>query len=217
MNCEEFELLGLDVNRNGATPEERAAALEHVLRCSRCSRLVESWQEARAELLLLGDATREAQAPARVEIRLRQEFRARRRPFFFHRRTVVVTAWAMAAAVLIAVGLSWENWLQHRPAHTPAVPPVATVTPGASESENLLVADGDTGSFTLLPGSLPLDMNDAAVMQVRMQRGALGSLGLPVDQERASDWIRVDLLVGEDGVPQAVRLHQDQSQTPSAQ
>jgi len=31
---------------------------------------------------------------------------------------------------------------------------------------------------------------------VGMQRGALSALGLPVDEERVSDWIQVDLLVG---------------------
>jgi hypothetical protein len=45
-----------------------------------------------------------------------------------------------------------------------------------------------------------------------MQRGGLSSLGLPVDEERASDWIQVDLLVGDDGAPEAVRLHQDTTQ-----
>jgi hypothetical protein len=41
-----------------------------------------------------------------------------------------------------------------------------------------------------------------------MQRGALGALGLPVNEERVSDWIQVDLLVGQDGLPKAVRLHE---------
>jgi len=45
-------------------------------------------------------------------------------------------------------------------------------------------------------------------VRVRMQRGALGALGLPVNEERAGEWIQVDLLVGNDGLPQAVRLPQ---------
>jgi hypothetical protein len=213
MNCEEFELLGLDVNRSGATAEERAAAIDHLRHCPRCAGLVESWQEARTDLFLFADATREAETPARVEMRLRQEFRARHRPFFVSRRAAVAAAWAMAAAVLIAVGAYWNVWRGKQPAKAPPVSPVAKVNPAGPEPEQLVLADGNAGSFTPLPGSLPLDMEDAAVMQVRMQRGALGALGFPVDQERASDWISVDLLVGEDGIPQAVRLHQDQMQT----
>jgi len=69
-----------------------------------------------------------------------------------------------------------------------------------------LVADNDAGDFTLLPGSLPQETDDAAIVRVRMQRGALGTLGLPVNEERVSDWIQVDLLVGPDGQPKAVRL-----------
>jgi hypothetical protein len=42
-----------------------------------------------------------------------------------------------------------------------------------------------------------------------MQRGALDALGLTVNEERASDLIQVDLLVGDDGQPQALRLAQN--------
>jgi hypothetical protein len=42
-----------------------------------------------------------------------------------------------------------------------------------------------------------------------MQRGALGALGLPVNEDLANDWIQVDLLVGDDGSPRAVRLLQE--------
>ncbi len=66
--------------------------------------------------------------------------------------------------------------------------------------------DEDSGKFTLLPGSLPSETEEAAIVRVRMQRGALGALGFPVNEERAGEWIQVDLLVGNDGLPQAVRL-----------
>jgi hypothetical protein len=41
---------------------------------------------------------------------------------------------------------------------------------------------------------------------VRMQRGALSGLGFPVNEDSAGEWIQVDLLVGDDGLPQGVRL-----------
>ena len=58
----------------------------------------------------------------------------------------------------------------------------------------------------MLPGAFPGGTDDAAVVRVRMQRGALGAFGLPVNEERAGDVILVDLLVGDDGLPQAVKL-----------
>jgi hypothetical protein len=73
-----------------------------------------------------------------------------------------------------------------------------------------LVADNEGGEFTLLPGSLPQEIDDSSIVRVGMQRGALSALGLPVNEERLSDWIQVDLLVGQDGLPKAVRLPQSQ-------
>jgi hypothetical protein len=54
-----------------------------------------------------------------------------------------------------------------------------------------------------------VDTIDAAILRVRMQRGTLGALGFPVNEERVGEWIQVDLLVGDDGLPQAVRLPQE--------
>jgi hypothetical protein len=68
------------------------------------------------------------------------------------------------------------------------------------------VADNEMSGFTFLPGAFATDSEEAAILRVRLQRGALGALGLPVNEERAAEWIQVDLLVGEDGLPQAVRL-----------
>lgn len=78
----------------------------------------------------------------------------------------------------------------------------ALAAQGAAEE----AAEAAAAEFTLLPGSLPEDAADAAVVRVRLQRGTLVALGLPVSEERAGDWIQVDLLVGESGQPHAVRL-----------
>jgi len=77
------------------------------------------------------------------------------------------------------------------------------------ERDNLpatLTNANDEGEFTLLPGSVPADAEDAAIWRVQMQRGALSALGFPVNEDRAAEWIQVDLLVGNDGLPQGVRL-----------
>jgi len=50
-----------------------------------------------------------------------------------------------------------------------------------------------------------------------MQRASLGALGLSVNEDGASDWISVDLLVADDGTPQGVRLHQDATQPLTAE
>ena len=78
MNCEEFELRGLDLDRADADRQEAAAAAKHAEICGRCSAMLESWREVKCDLRLLRESTRLDSAPARVEMRLKQELRTRR-------------------------------------------------------------------------------------------------------------------------------------------
>jgi anti-sigma factor RsiW len=232
MNCEEFEAVGLGLSRERADwggPEaiEYAAALAHANTCPRCAALQESWQDVQSELRELRAETEDLGAPMRVEMRLRQEFRTTHRTLRM-RAAVVVAAWALAGAAVVISTVSWWNWhlaqsgTAVQSASHPAVkndssgdPAVAAAPANTASADNglsdaadetTLIADNDADDFTLLPGSLPQETGDAAVVRVRLQRGALGALGLPVNEERAAEWIQVDLFVGQDGQPQAVRL-----------
>jgi hypothetical protein len=218
MKCEEFEAIGLE--RGGTQLSEldaalRDAALEHAARCSGCAALQEAWQEARIALQALRETTRDAETPRRVEMRLLQEFEMRHR--VTKARTVAIFAsWALASAAVLVAGVSWWNWRVAQNQHPVSAgdsvtSKVLTPTPSTEPSEPpTLIADNGAGEFTLLPGSLPQEVEDSAIVRVGMQRGALSALGLPVNEERVSDWIQVDLLVGEDGLPKAVRLPESQ-------
>jgi len=85
--------------------------------------------------------------------------------------------------------------------------PAEAIPPAAMELGDVVVA-ANSGDFALLPGVIPPSLEDATVVHVQMQRSALTALGLTVNEEHGTDWIQVDLLVGDDGVPQAVRLPQ---------
>src|SRR5271169_1492954 len=114
MNCEQVEAIVLDLGRDsGADPLERAAAVAHLSHCSRCAALQESWEAAKEELRALGEETLDARAPARVEMRLLQEFRARHRSAVV-RRGAVVAAWALAAAAVLVGAVGSWNWQQSR-------------------------------------------------------------------------------------------------------
>jgi hypothetical protein len=233
MKCEEFEAIGLDAERDASLSEmERVAAQEHASTCSRCAALQDSWQAAGVELRAFAEDTALAQAPARVEMRLRQEFRTQHVTLKM-RRTAVVAAWALAAAAVLVGAVGWRNWrksgqeeaaihlkssqrvasLQANNANgaanreAPVQSAAAVEQPDTAESETLM-ADNEMSDFTLLPGAVAADTTDAEILRVSMQRGSLGALGLPVNEERAGEWIQVDLLVGNDGSPQAVRLPQ---------
>jgi hypothetical protein len=234
MNCEQFETVGLDLDRespNGVDAIERAAAIDHANSCARCAALQESWRDAQIELQALRDMTANVGAPLRVEMRLRQEFFARTRAQKV-RRLALASAWVLASAALLLVGMSWWNWhisneninLQGATSgkndasiSASANPTAGTVAnpttdnyPTEPANEATLIAANDAEDFTLLPGSMAQEIGDGSVVRVRMQRGALGDLGLPVNEERANEWIQVDLFVGQDGQPQAVRLPQAQ-------
>lgn len=224
MKCEEFESIGLDAERNSSlSDEQRVAAREHAATCSRCAALLDSLETAGMELREFAVDTAMAQAPARVEMRLRQEFRTRHETMKV-RRTAVIAASALAAAALLAVAVSWIKWRTDHSASIQSAsnPSVSgnpasgrnTVAPKTSPAQtdptdsDTLMADNELSDFTLLPGTLVADTSDSSILRVRMQRSSLGTLGLPVNEERAGEWIQVDLLVGSDGLPQAVRLPQ---------
>src|SRR5260370_461289 len=110
MTCEEFEAMGLDAERDASLSEvERAAENEHAGTCSRCAALQDSWQAAEAELRAFAEDTAMAQTPARVEMRLRQEFRTRHVTLKVRRRAVIA-AWALAAAAVVVGAGAWLNW-----------------------------------------------------------------------------------------------------------
>ena len=227
MKCEEFEAIGLDAERDSSLSEgQRAAAREHAATCSHCAALQDSWEAAGAELRAFAEDTAMAQAPARVEMRLRQEFRTQHVTLKVH-RAAVIAAWGLAAAAVLVGAIGWINW--RKGGHDEAAnhlksSPSSTNSPAAnansatnqdapaaqsdSADSDTLTADNDLSDFTLLPGALPADTADAAILRVQMQRGSLGALGLPVNEELAGEWIQVDLLVGNDGLPEAVRLPQ---------
>jgi hypothetical protein len=208
MNCKEYEEFGLGAERDSALSAlDREAAKEHAASCSNCAALQDSWQSVRRDLSELASLTSQQQAPARVEMRLRQEFRTRHRTLKIRRR-VVVAGWALAAVAVLVGVMSWRNWNAAR--ELEGARRQATVPSAANATmQETLVADSDLSGFTMLPGSDPADAEGAAIVRVRLQRSSRGVLGLPVNEERAAEWIQVDLLVGDDGLPEAVRLLQE--------
>jgi hypothetical protein len=218
MTCEEFEIAALDLGGTAGNGLEEAEAREHLRGCGRCAALHENWRLLRDDLHAIGAETRDAEISGRVELRLRQEFRTQHKTVKM-RRAAVIASWGLAAAALLVVAVTWTNWRHTRANVSGNGSSIAagtgqSATAGATNAagdasgtaEETLLASNDSEEFTLLPEEVPGMLEDGTVLQVRMQRGSLGALGLAVNEERAAEWIQVDLLVGEDGQPQAVRL-----------
>ena len=226
MNCEEFEILGLDAQRDGSVDEDgRERALQHARVCGRCAALGASWAAAQAELSALAESSRTMRVPARVETRVLQQFRLKHEPRQ-ERRFLRLATWALAAAAVIVCtsGIwDWHKWREVRLAETSLVPGMRVATkfrapltgsletnasPVTDDSEILIAGNESNGGndFTQLPGSSLQEVEDGAIVRVGMERASLAAFGLPVNEDEASDWIQVDLLVGSDGSAQAVRL-----------
>jgi hypothetical protein len=221
--CDEFEVLGLDSQSDPSLSEDRRRqVVDHALVCEKCAALRDSWREAKGELTSLSEYTAGLNAPLRVEARLLQQFRLKHQ-FRKERNSVKFAVWALTAAALLFCAASWWDWQHARHSALANLAnfdgsSIAAGSTGADvassgiaateDGSDMLVADNDTDDFTQLPGSSAQQTEDADIVRVGMQRGSLAALGLPVNEERASDWIQVDLLVASDGSPQAVRLPQ---------
>jgi hypothetical protein len=74
--------------------------------------------------------------------------------------------------------------------------PVDAVTTSAADN-----------SFIALPYAPPLLPTDRGqVMRVRMPRQTLRQLGFPMNEDRIFERIPADVLLGEDGIPRAIRI-----------
>jgi hypothetical protein len=230
MNCEEFEIVGLDSQRDGSIGDDgRERALQHARVCGRCAALGASWTAAQTELAALAESSRILRVPVRVETRVLQQFRLKHQPRQ-ERRFLRLATWALAAAAVIVCTFGiwdWHKWRQgslggisKAAAPATAVDAVSrrstsssgtNASPVTDDSEILMAGnEGNDGSggndFTQLPGSSLQEVEDGAVVRVGMERASLAAFGLPVNEDEASDWIQVDVLVGSDGSAQAVRL-----------
>jgi hypothetical protein len=226
MNCEEFEIVSLDAQRDDSIGDDsRERALQHARVCGRCAALGASWAAAQSELAALAESSRLLRVPPRVETRVLQQFRLKHEPRQ-ERKILQLATWALAAAAVIVCTLAvWDlhNWRQGSlgvpiatapTAGRNTVPNLSTSAPGtnansATDDSEILIAgnEGNGGNdFIQLPGSSLQEVEDSAIVRVRMERASLAAFGLPVNEDEASDWIQVDLLVASDGSAQAVRL-----------
>jgi hypothetical protein len=232
MNCEEFEILGLESQRDVSISDEgRERALQHARVCGRCAALGASWEAAQTELAALAESSLLLPVPARLETRVLQQFRLKHQPRQ-ERRFLQLATWALAAAAVIVCTFGvwdWHKWRQgslggdsraaavvaRDKVFSPATGSSATnASPVTDDSEILMAGnesiEGKGGSggndFIQLPGSSLQDAEDGAIVRVGMERASLAAFGLPVNEEEASDWIQVDVLVGSDGSAQALRL-----------
>jgi len=210
----------------------------HAQTCERCAAHLAQAQLLALALDVAAQDSAQLEAPAHLETALVSAFREHRRGLerAKHRRRRARLRWlewaalATAAMVLLAIGA----WNVSRPrvtgikgAETTNI--VAVVPQGApvfhtkikgangataletetSATESEDAQSDSTADFVPVPYSEGFEPGDSGVIvRVEMPRSDLADLGYSVDATRAADLVQVDLLVGEDGWPRAVRLVQ---------
>lgn len=217
MNCAEFEKIVHELAREDAreTLGEATTVMArfHAETCEACgARLA----EARALALALKDFAEDSaqmEAPVHMEERLAGAFREHHWNVKRTRNRASRLRWqwaewltlAAAAAALVAVG-SWNSLRGHV-----SVPPnvVSPLSPTVDGTASAGMTEDFGGDFVPVPYGESMSPDDSGlVVRISMTRGALGSLGYPVDEGQAGEVVQADVLVGEDGLPRAVRLVQ---------
>lgn len=170
-------------------------------------------------LRALAENDRERDAPPEVEARLLGAFRLRRRS---GRRWAAI----LATAAALAIAALW--WTNRAP--QPAVSAVSPVSRAPEETQlnpvpvaqakvaraprkvaRKVAAARQPESHEVVTDFFPL-MNPAPsfgrgqMLRVQLPAAAMQTVGLPVPEEHLGDLVQADVLVGEEGMPRAIRF-----------
>jgi len=204
MSCLEFEEIVHDLDRPG-TPGMalREKALAHAESCSRCAQLLTEAESLDQALHAIASTEGEQQAPAWVESALLREFRFAKAGYGKSDFGRHVAALGIAAAVLLAAGLSLRRLTPGVNGTAAGPGPRANVSTGQSAQGAVETAS----DFIALPyADDPDGVEGGTVVRVELSGPALASLGMPVSLAGSSGSIPADLLVSDDGTPQAIRI-----------
>jgi hypothetical protein len=198
MTCREFWDLMPELEGAGQP-------LEHASECPRCATLLQQQRALAMGLQRVASQRHNLEAPARLEERLLEAFRAKMTPpleVFTPRTAPATHGWlgwpaqvSFAAAVMVlAVFVLWRHPRQ-------PVQPVAG-------SEAIASVDLDSDFIPLPYAGEAGSAEDANLIRVEMPRSALMALGVPVADGEAGEPVEAEVLLGMGGAPQAVRILQ---------
>jgi hypothetical protein len=191
MKCQDLETVLVDLARQQPVDAGlRERALVHVEVCARCAARFSSEQALTAELRALAASSEAAQAPLRVEAALRAAFRGPRA------RPAVWWPWwrqAMAIAASLVVLVAGAVALLNR------APAPELAQPTASQELT-------TEFIPLVYANDVLPAENVQIVRVKLPRAALVSFGLPIDQDRAGEPVKADVVLSDDGVARAIRF-----------
>jgi hypothetical protein len=140
------------------------------------------WIMIDEKMSLLARETAEAAPSAAVERNLVAAFRARQA-----RRRLPYSA--IAASVVLLAASSWL---------------IRSSSPGPVPAQAEVVTD-----FIAVAGTDPTEPVESPILvRVKLPRTALVKFGLPMNEERSSEFVKADVVLGNDGLARAIRFVQ---------
>jgi hypothetical protein len=222
MDCAQFEELSHDLDRPGTQAMAlRERALLHAESCSRCAQLMTQVESLNFSLRSLAQREASARAPLRVETALLEELRRAKAGTSRRRTGLRLVALGLASALLLALGLSLREGPTPNRRSLPAIDVGANassstavstpeIAPESRQKKSALSEQSDaeyaTPYVSLPYTGDPETLEGGAVVRVVLSRSALASLGFPVTDVGVPDRIPADIVLSEDGAPQAIRL-----------
>lgn len=234
MTCEQFQAIVQDLGSRGAVDEATSTLAQfHAQTCETCGARLAQSRSLTAGLRALEASQAADGASPRVEAILRSTFLRQKWEVARARTRRQWTAVGIAAALLLTAGLAARlvrksavpdgSARTERAAGTipslQAPSGAGAVTPGAARATDGSVYENNTGGgssedelaadFVPYPaGGSILPFESAQIVRVNLSGSALVAMGFPIDGDRAGDRFTADVLVGEDGLPRAIRFPQ---------
>jgi hypothetical protein len=232
MECQECDNFIHDfMDAEVANEEERARAFEHMMRCARCEARFFSVRSLKRALRTLAETTDSEQSAAQLEPVLRTVFQQQNGLGHSSRPVASWLVIGMAAALLLSIGVVSRQLIfapERRPTilATPVQPgnvskaqiePAATLAQGTrkhGKSRPRVPAqrrDGEefvTGFYALPYAENSDHIISGEVVRVKLRGSALPGIGFPIalNGDTASEQVTADLIVGENGLPLAIRF-----------
>src|SRR5579863_8235870 len=156
-------------------------------------------------LKALADSDREREAPAEVEMRLRTAFRRKHArpkwPYF-----AMAAAAALAVFFLVRPKPHVVPQVTHNVVVTPSAPEVAVAKPVARKAAHRRPQPHEitTEFYPLIEDAPPFERGE--LLRVSLPASAMRSVGLPVSEDRLTETVQADVLVGQEGLARAIRF-----------
>ncbi len=229
MDCTQFKEIYHELDRPGTSGYRfRERALSHAEGCPRCGALLTEGEALDFALRSVAESSARWEASPRIEANLLRELQQAKLVGSRRRVRKQFAILGAAAAVLLALGIGVHQRITSgtRTTSLDAANGIGSPTAGTAKNEvaGSSVSPGESTAaagasanqadeneyaeeFVPVPyADDPAALEGGAIVRVTLPRSALASFGLPITESEGTDRVSADLIVSQDGTPQAIRL-----------